>query len=80
MKPGLSNKSKNILMKKAFHYFVIIFILLSAFCSSAESKEIPEPSIILDLADVLNKAGKTASKKQLSSMKAKLATKSQSSQ
>ena len=65
MKPGLTNKSKNILMKKAFHYFVIIFILLSAFCSSAESKEIPEPSIILDLADVLNKARENGIKKAI---------------
>ena len=65
MKPGLTNKSKNILMKKAFHYFVITFILLSAFCSSAESKEIPEPSIILDLADVLNKARENGIKKAI---------------
>ena len=65
MKPGLTNKSKNILMKKAFHYFVIIFMLLSAFCSSAESKEIPEPSIILDLADVLNKARENGIKKAI---------------
>ena len=52
-------------MKKNFHYLIATTIFCVAFYPLAEGKEIPEPLVVQDLAEVLNEARKNGIRKAI---------------